>query len=394
VPDITARICGICPVAYQTAACQALEDALGLELDPRLHDLRRLLMCGEWIESHALHMLLLHAPDFLGYPDGVALARAGEAERERVAAGLRLKQIGNALMTAIGGREIHPVNVRVGGFYSLPRRRTLDALLPDLEWARGAAAALLEWFSGFAFPDPARPPQEVERVALRHPIDYPMLQGRLVSSAGLDLAVRDYDAHFVERQVDHSTALHSLRRPPGGDRDRGGEDGSPYLCGPLARFDLNFDRLPAEVRAAAKRAGLAAPCANPFKSLLVRAVETLYACGEALRLVQAYSPPARPGVEVPRRAATGHGCVEAPRGILYHRYTVDEGGLVRDARIVPPTSQNQRAIELDLESLAPRLLELPAEEARHLAEQAVRNHDPCISCATHFLRLRVVEGDF
>ncbi len=370
-PDVTARICGICPVAYQMSACGAIEDAHGLRVDPRVRELRRLLYCGEWIESHVLHMVMLHAPDFLGVPDAVALAEQHGAEVRR---GLRLKKAGNAIMRLLGGREVHPVNVRVGGFYRAPSRVELEALVPELEWGRGAARELLDWASTFEFPELSR---DYELVALRHEHEYPICEGRIASSRGLDIAVRDYDAHFVEEQVEHSNALHSRLRARGA-----------YLCGPLARFNLNFDRLPGHLQELAGRVGLHVPCMNPFRSLLVRGIEVVYAFEEALRIISGYTPPAAPFVDVPLGAGTGFACTEAPRGMLYHRYRIDEAGLIADAKIVPPTSQNQKSIEDDLRELAPSLLDLPHAQAAAMAERAIRNHDPCISCATHFLTLR------
>ncbi|WP_438014942.1 nickel-dependent hydrogenase large subunit [Sorangium sp. So ce315] len=375
-PDITSRICGICPVAYITSACRAMEDALGIELGPELRALRRLFYCGEWIESHALHVFLLHAPDFLGYPDAVAMARD---HREWVAKGLAIKRAGNAIVALLGGREIHPVSARVGGFYSAPSRADLERLLPELCAAREHTRACLSWMATLPCPELERP---YEFVALRNDDAYAIAEGRLVSSGGLDIDVRAYDAHFVEEQVPWSTALRSRIRGRGS-----------YLCGPLARFNLSFDRLLPQVQDAARAAGLAVPCRNPFRSLLVRLVEILQAFEESIRMIEAYAPPPAPFVAPPAlRAGTGYGGSEAPRGFLYHRYALDADGTILDAKIVPPTSQNQRSIEEDLCALSPSLASLPHREATARAEQAVRNHDPCISCATHFLTLRVEEA--
>jgi coenzyme F420-reducing hydrogenase alpha subunit len=371
-PDITARICGICPVAYQTSACRAMEALLGIEVDPRLRWLRRLLYCGEWIESHVLHMFLLHAPDFLGYPDVVALAKD---HPEAVARSLRMKKIGNAIVTLLGGREIHPVNVRVGGFYRIPSREEMRGLLPELVWARDAMRESAVWLGGLTFPELDR---DYEFVALRHESDYPIDDGRIVSSKGLDIPVRDYELHFEEEHVARSNALHSRIRGRGA-----------YLVGPLARINLNFDRLSPLARETAEAIGFRIPCRNPFRSLLARAIETVQALDEAVRIVEAYEPPEKPAERIVVRAGTGHGATEAPRGILYHRYAIDAEGIIADAKIVPPTSQNQRTIEEDLLALAPRLAMLPHAQATSVAEQAVRNYDPCISCATHFLRLQI-----
>lgn len=373
-PDITARICGICPVAYMMSACNAIEDALGLAVQPGHLALRRLMYCGEWIESHALHVFMLHAPDFLGYPDALAMAKD---HPELVRRGLRMKKIGNALIARIGGREVHPVNVRVGGFYRVPGRAELRAMLPELEWGRDAARESLSWLSALTFPEFER---DYEFVSMRHQTEYPIVQGRIVSNKGLDIAVQSYDRYFEEEQVRYSTALHSRIVGRGA-----------YVCGPLARFNLNHDRLSPLAREAARAAGLTVPCRNPFKGLLVRMVEILYAFEEAIRIVEDYVPPDRPYMEAVNRAGTGYGCTEAPRGLLYHRYTVDERGMILEAKIVPPTAQNQKVIEEDLLEMAPTLLAMPREQATARAEWAVRNYDPCISCSTHFLTLRVEE---
>jgi coenzyme F420-reducing hydrogenase alpha subunit len=373
-PDITARICGICHVAYQMSACHAIEDALGVRVDGPLRALRRLIYCGEWIESHALHVYMLHAPDFLGYESAVHMARD---HQEIVQRGLDLKRAGNEIIELVGGRAVHPINVRVGGFFHVPARAELRQLVDRLEWAREAAYETVRWVAGFDFPDFQ---QDYEFVALSHPDEYPFNEGRLVSNKGLDIDVRDYDEHFVEEHMAHSNALYSSIKGRGS-----------YFCGPLARYNLNFEQLPAIVKQAARDAGLGPACANAFQSIIVRSVEVLYACDEALRIIDAYEPPDRPFVEAEPRAAAGYGCTEAPRGSLYHRYRLDGDGSILDAKIVPPTSQNQGAMEDDLRRFVSTRIGLPRRELTWQCEQAIRNYDPCISCATHFLELDIEE---
>lgn len=372
-PDITARICGICPVAYQTSAVLAMERICGIEVGGQLRALRRLLYCGEWIESHALHVYMLHLPDFLGYESAVELARD---KPDAVARALELKKVGNEVMTVVGGREIHPINVRVGGWYRAPRKRELAPLVEKLERAREIALDTVRLVATLDFPDYE---QDYELVALSDPELYPIDKGRIVSSAGLDIEVSEYDDHFVEEHVEWSNALHS----------RVIERGS-YLCGPLARFALAYDRLTPLAREVAAEVGLTPAERNPFRSIIVRSVELVYAADEALRLIAEYEEPDAPSVEFEPRAGVGWGCSEAPRGILYHRYETDESGTILDAKIVPPTSQNQRTIEEDLRGVAERSLDLPDEELTIRCEQTIRNYDPCISCATHFLKLDVV----
>jgi sulfhydrogenase subunit alpha len=382
-PDITARICGICPVAYQMSSVHALESACGVTVGGPLRELRRLLYCGEWIESHALHVVMLHAPDFLGYESAVHMAKD---HADQVVNGLALKKTGNAIVALLGGREIHPINVRVGGFYRAPAKRELRTLLEPLERAREQALALLAWVKGFDFPDFER---DYEFVALRHPDEYPLNEGAIVSSLGLEIPAAAYERHFVEEHVQRSNALQGARRAPVED-DAGAV--KSYLVGPLARYSLNFDRLTPAAREAARDAGLGPVCRNPFHSILVRSVETLWAVEEALRVVAAYEPPDAPAVPVEPRAGTGAAATEAPRGLLVHRYRIEADGRIADARIVPPTAQNQRSIEEDLRGFIEPRLGLDDATLTWQCEQAVRNYDPCISCATHFLKLRRTEA--
>ena len=373
-PDITARICGICPVAYQLSACLAIEDACGVTVPEELRLLRRLLYCGEWIESHSLHIHLLHAPDFLGYPGAIERAADHGAVVER---GLRLKKAGNALMTLVGGRAIHPVNVRVGGFYRLPTPQELRAIRPALERAREDAVATVALVAGFEFPEMVQPH---EYVALRSPHGYPLESGSVVTSTGRAFEVADFGTHVVEEHVARSNALHARL------------DGqTSYVVGPLARYALNHDQLGPLAQEAARDAGLGAECRNPFQSIVVRAVELVHATDEALRIIDAWDGASAAFVDVPARAGVGYGATEAPRGLLYHRYELAENGTILDATIIPPTSQNQPSIEADLRAFVQDRLDLPHDELVRQCEQAIRNYDPCISCATHFLDLTVEE---
>jgi coenzyme F420-reducing hydrogenase alpha subunit len=373
-PDITSRICGICPIAYQMSAVHAMEDAMGVKVDPQIRALRRLVYCGEWIESHALHVYLLHAPDFLGYENAMQMAKDYPLIVER---GLQLKKIGNEIMSVLGGRAVHPINVCVGGFYRTPLKTELASLGERLKWARDQALETVRWTA--ALPAPQFE-EDYEFVALSNPGEYPFNEGRIVSNKGLNITVQEYDAHFEEEHVERSNALHSTIRGRGA-----------YQVGPLARFNLNFEWLSPLSQQAAQEAGIAPACRNPFKSIVVRSIEILYACDEALRIIEQYEPPAVAAAEMTVRASTGFACTEAPRGMLYHRYSIDDAGLIRDAKIVPPTSQNQKTIENDLRQFIPEHLNLERKQLTSRCEQIVRNYDPCISCATHFLRLNIDE---
>lgn len=372
VPDITARICGICPVAYQMSACMAIETAFNIKVDGMIRNLRRLLYCGEWIESHVLHMFFLHLPDFLGYESAISMA---SEYRDLVSGALKLKKAGNEILRVLGGREVHPINVRVGGFHRVPGRGELDALGEELAANRQFLVDSLRFLASLNYPQLE---MDYDFVALRNPSEVAMLDGRIATSRGLEIPVNQFTDHFTEVQVPHSTALHGHLR-----------DGGTYLVGPLARLNLNWDIYPQAIKGFAEEIGFSIPCKNQFKSLIARGIETLYAVDHAIELIKSYEPPAEPAVEVKVRAGIGHGCTEAPRGILYHRYEIGPDGLVKSATIIPPTAQNQPQIEADLAAYAPRLLSLPQEEMTLRCEQLIRNYDPCISCATHFLRITV-----
>ena len=373
VPDITARICGICAVAYQMSSVHALEAALGVQITEEIRRLRRLLYCGEWIESHALHVHLLHAPDFLGYDSGIDMAKEFPNEVNR---GLRLKKHGNQLLEVLGGRAIHPINVAVGGFYRAPRRDELTPLIPEFEWGLQAAVETTRWLATLNFPDFTR---AYDMVSLVHPDEYPMNEGRVTSTTGAAWDVRDYEREFHEEHVAHSTALQSSR----------GDQQACYHLGPLARVNLNRERLSPTARRIADEIGFETPCLNPFRAIIARGLEIIHAYEEALDILRTYRPPTIARIKYEHRAGQGCAATEAPRGLIYHRYEVDDAGLVTFAKIVPPTSQNQRQIEDDLRDYLPRILTDDEAATARQCEKLVRCYDPCISCSTHFLKLTV-----
>ncbi len=377
VPDIVTRICGICPVAYQMSAVYALEQLFNTEVTPWINAMRRVYYCGEWIESHALHIHLLAAPDFLGFENAPAMAKQFPAEVRR---GLRLQGLGNQLIKLFGARSVNPIGVKVGGFHKAPDEATVAALVERLRTALPDAKALIEWLATLDFPQRE---QAFISVSLRHPLEYPinMHDTTLCSSTGHNIAINVFEYYFKESQVPHSTALHCHL------------EGKPYLVGPLARLNLNHEQLHDEVKQALADTGFTFPSHNPYHNIIARAAEIYYALLEAVRLLEDYQQPTAAAVEVTPKAGTAYGCTEAPRGTLWHRYEIDDHGIISAARLVPPTSQNQARIEADLHSSL-QVLGLDNDETtlRQHAEQVIRNYDPCISCATHFLDLTVTRN--
>jgi sulfhydrogenase subunit alpha len=374
VPDITARICGICPVAYQMSSAFAIENALGVKISPDARALRRLMYCGEYIESHALHIYMLQAPDLFGKDSAFELAAIAP---DVVKNALRLKKIGNEILKAIGGRSVHPVNVCIGGFYSWPEAAPIHALLPDLEWGLQTAIDCVKWAMTLPYPELEI---DYEFVALHHPDEYGVIEGEIWSSKGRKLSIADYEKGYIEEHVKRSNALHGRTI-----------DGNTYLVGPLSRLNLNHEQLLPAAQKALKDSKLKLPLKNPYKSLIARAIELVQFYEEAIQLVKSYKPQGSAHVDLILRAGEGAGATEAPRGLLYHRYKIDENGLVQFAKITPPTAQNLPRIEADLLAMAPKIVKMPEAEATRTAEHLVRAYDPCISCATHFLKLKVEE---
>jgi coenzyme F420-reducing hydrogenase alpha subunit len=373
VADITSRICGICPIAYQMTSVQALENIQGIAMDPEIARLRRLMYCGEWIESHVLHIHLLHAPDFFDCDSAIELAKRFPDEVKR---GLKLKQIGNRLLEILGGRAIHPVNLAIGGYYRLPRREELAGLIADFEWGLQHSVEAAKWLGGLSFPEFDVP---YEFVALSCADRYAIESGEIASSEHTAIAVEDYERFFYEVHVPHSTALQARRKP----KD------SSYFVGPLARIHLNYHTLTPLAKQTAEAIGIAPPCRNPHKSILARAVETVFAFEEGLAILKSLTMPSRSRVPYKVRAGEGVSATEAPRGLIFHRYRVDHDGKVEFAKIVPPTSQNQAQIEADLRQLLPQLIACDDAKIAHDCERLVRAYDPCISCSTHFLKLHI-----
>lgn len=373
VPDITARICGICPVAYQMSSVHALEGALGVKITPQIRQLRRLLYCGEWIESHALHIHLLHAPDFFDAASGIELARRFPMEMKR---GMQLKKYGNRLLEILGGRAIHPINVAVGGFHHLPSQSELAELIPHFEKGLADAVDTVRWVAGFPFPEFEQP---YEYVALSHPDEYPMNEGDICSSTNLRIPVCDFNSHFFEQQVPHSTALQSVQK-----------NQNSYLLGPPARVVLNRSRLSVTAQRLADEIDFPAVCLNPFMSIVARSLELVHAYEEALSTIKNYSPTSPSRVAYTHHEGYGCAATEAPRGLLFHEYRVASDGTIASGRIVPPTSQNQRQIEKDITDYLGQRLQASATRLAMATdcERLVRTYDPCISCSTHFLKVK------
>jgi coenzyme F420-reducing hydrogenase alpha subunit len=380
VADITSRICGICPIAYQVTAVQALETILGIRIPEPIASLRRLVYCAEWIESHVLHIHLLHAPDFFDCHSGIDLAKKFPDQVKR---GLKLKQLGNRILEVLGGRAIHPINIAIGGFYRLPKTSQLTDLIPELQKALQEAIDAARWLGNLPFPDFTAP---YHYVSLIETDRYPIESGRVAIGSDQTIGLELYETHFQEVQVPHSTALQSKFL---------GADGAStdYFVGPMARLYHNQERLGPQSKRLADELRFDARRCNPYQSILARAIEVVHAFEEALRIVQALQDGSlgglAPRVSYEPHAGMGMSATEAPRGLIFHRYQIDDAGNVVFAKIVPPTSQNQARIEADLRLLLEQIHRDSDPSIALACERLVRCYDPCISCSTHFLKVKI-----
>jgi coenzyme F420-reducing hydrogenase alpha subunit len=320
-----------------------------------------------------LHIVMLNAPDFFDCHSGIELA---EKFPDRVNNGLRLKKIGNKLLEVLGGRAIHPVNVRVGGFYRLPTHHELAVCLPDLRWALQAAIDMTRWVATFDFPELNI---DCELVSLLHDAEYPMNEGMIASTRYPAVSVDEYETYFSEQHASHSTALQSVRR----------DHQTPYFLGPLARIELNHGRLFPDAQQLFREVCPPLPMRNRFHSIIARSIEVVHALEEAIEIIEHYQPPTEPFIPYRPKASEGCAATEAPRGMIYHHYKINDDGTVASSKIVPPTSQNQLQIESDLRVYLPKLLDKSDEIVAAECEKLIRNYDPCISCSTHFLSLKM-----
>ena len=372
VPELSARICGICPMAYQLTSIFAFEKLFGVPLPEPIMQLRRVMNLAEWIQSHALHIHFLALPDFLGFSNALEMSKLHPELFQR---GVRLQGFGNQIMATLGGRSVHPIGLKVGGFESLPDRYKLTDLQKKAVEARQLAEGLVLFCSGLKRGDY---PDTFDYVSLKSDNGYPINQGWIASASDLNIDAHAYLDYFKEHQEPHSTALYSTL------------NGREYLVGPIARFNNNFKQLDKVTQKLAIQAGLSDNCTNMFDSILIRALEVHYACREIEQILDNYTWPEKSCVDYTVKAGVACYATEAPRGLIYHRYELDNKGSVQSCTIIPPTSQNQGRIEKDLRKSVEQFgLEHSDEELTQFCEQVIRNYDPCISCSTHFLKVDI-----
>jgi sulfhydrogenase subunit alpha len=370
---ISSRICGICAVTHATTSLRATEKALGIEPSKQTVLLRKLNLCAEMLDSHILHIYMLIAPDLLGVGSVLPLAKNAP---EVVHRALRMKKVAGDLSAAIGGRHTHPIAMTVGGFTHFPSEDELESLCQRLEDLRKDLDETVILFKDLSFPDFER---ETEYIALQAENEYCLMDGRITSSDGGAWTLEQYREVTNESMVDHSTAKHAKNQR------------SSYMVGALARFKVNYPDLHATSKAIAQELGLNPDCTNPYKITLAQIVECSHFTEQAISIIENLLEegihPENP-LSPPRLSGDGVGSCEAPRGTLYHHYAIEDG-LIVEANCIIPTAQNLANIEADMRELVPQRMNHPLDQTQLELEMLVRAYDPCISCSTHMLELRL-----
>jgi coenzyme F420-reducing hydrogenase alpha subunit len=366
---LTARICGICSIGHCLASVRATEHAFGIDIPETAADLRLLAKHGETMQSHALHMFFLAAPDFLGLSSAIPLK---DIKPDVFALAARLKGLGNRACDLVAGRTTHPVSIQVGGMARMPDKYCLRELKSQLEQAIDDLDQTVALFRTFEIPDFAR---ETEFVSLKGERDYPFIGGRLLSTDGVERAEADYRAMTNEYVTDSNTSKWCrLSR-------------ESFAVGALARINNNYHRLHPKARAVAVQFDLAPMCYNPFMNNVAQLVECVHVVHDSIRIIDRLVDAGNSETMAPvtPRAGRGVGAVEVPRGILYHEYEYDDQGRIVKANCVIPTTQNNANIHYDLNALVQQFAVegMTDERIELLCSMLVRAYDPCISCSVH-----------
>jgi coenzyme F420-reducing hydrogenase alpha subunit len=370
VSHIMSRICGICSHSHAIAALRGVEAAMNIQPEPQTTQLRKLMLIGDMLESHALHINFLALPDYVGAHDVVEMLPKYTSEVQRA---LHLKKLGNDLMALIGGRHTHPLCAVVGGFTHVPTHSQLKTIQKRLKAAIPDAEAQIKLMSTFSDPKLIRKSQYL---AVKHAKEYPIHNGALVTDFGLQIKEHEYSQLIEERNVPYAHAKFSEIR------------GSPFVVGSLARLNVAKDQLLDNAKRMIKKVGLKLPSYDIFQMTLGQAVEYLHYLEHALIIIESLlEQNLKPHiVDYKLRAGTSAAAVEAPRGVLIHKYSINTQGKVLAADVITPTAMNYANIEADVQALIPGLRELSKEEAELRLNMLIRAYDPCISCSVHFIQ--------
>lgn len=376
VPDIVARICGICPVSHMTTAIRALQKALSITPSPQALKLQRIMALSQLVSSHIIHLYILALPDYHKLDSAVDMLPEFKKEIKRM---LEMKEVLNSITAAFGGgRALHPVAMVVAGFTATPSRNTAGKLIKQLKGIKKHALETLRMTAALPFPEFTG---YSEYACLKHGDDYALNAGRIVSSKGLDAPEEDYLLVFEEREGPYSNAKRTIIKNRSASLSQGAAV-APLMVGALARVNLKFDMLHEDAKGAAALAGFNPPSDNPFLNNLAQALEIVHGVSELIELLDELSPE-RPWVDIKVKEGEGSALTEAPRGLLYHYYSLDRMGIVTRANIVTPTAHNFLSLEENLRKLVKEHIDEPRKEITLKCEMLVRAYDPCFSCSVH-----------
>jgi coenzyme F420-reducing hydrogenase alpha subunit len=367
-PFITARICGVCPTAHTLASINALENAFGVEINKDIEGLRKVLLAGQIIQSHALHFFFLAAPDYIGLDNALELA---DKKPEVFKVALALKEIGDDIVRTIGGRQVHPVTPQVGGFTKKFDKKDLLDLKKRIEGNMHFALETLDLAGKFKYPNFKN---KTQNFALTNWEKYAFLNGKITSNTGLKTDIQNYELSIKEKVMEYSSAKHATHNK------------ESFMVGALSRINLQTEKLNPKAKAAAKKVKrITIPSYNPFHINFAQAVEIVHFMEESVQCLDSLINGRALILKSPYKvkASSAAGAIEAPRGTLYHYYEIDSKGIIVDCDIITPTVQNLEDLEKNAEYILENTKDLPEEERYHLLEMLVRAYDPCITCSVH-----------
>jgi len=367
---ITSRICGVCSQSHTIAALKAIEDALQIKVTKQTHMLRELLLIGSIIQSHALHLFFLSLPDYYGYDSAIAMAGKYPGLVKR---GLKLKRLGNDICTLIGGREIHTITAVVGGFCHVPAQKDINTLLKSLKKDKKEFIATAKLLAKLKVPKLETPRYFY---AMKDSYKYSEEEGLIECIGNKCIPAKSYGQYFKEDIMQYSTAKFVT---VGGER---------FMVGAQARINLYHNRLCKEAATILKQSRIKLPMQNPYYNNFCQALEMLHLCHRAIELLSKLKIKEEKVPEFRVKAGTGIAAVEVPRGTLFHEYELDDNGMIIRANIITPTTQNLKSIEEDVKDILPSLLQYGEERIKMELEKLIRAYDPCISCSTHFLKIK------
>lgn len=371
---LTSRICGVCSQAHLIGALKAIEEALGVRASEQTELLRELLMIGQIIQSHSLHLYFLALPDYLGYDNAIEMASKYKNEVRRA---LKIKRLGNEICTVIGGREIHSITPIVGGFSKIPKKEELENLTKNLKDIKEDAIETVNLFENLNY---VKFERKTEYVALKKDKSYAMMHGSIYSTEGLDIPHELYDKYFQEYTREYSTSKFVMLK------------GKSYMVGALARLNLNREYLLDEAKKMLKNSKFKFPNYSPYVNNFAQAIEILHLIERAIEIIENLSLRDESLPEVKLREGRGISATEVARGLLFHDYKLDKKGKVLKANILPPTTQNLKNIEDSIRLMLPLILDRDENEIKLELERLIRSYDPCISCSTHFLELNLMRN--